>query len=257
MTISSFSQVLGDVGRATQEALTWATYGPKLILNDIDATADLLRLTQSVYKVTDLAVKILPLKLISDGISTVVEFFNAKNMIGSIYNLASGHDAWENPLSPHVPNVFKVASKAAFLVGDVGSFVSWLSTLKLLGSWVKDTKVQIPGWGKPFSALGGICDASCITGSLLSLADTMRMIAKEAIAGVYVKNGRLMPGTLINRGLDVVSDISSIASSVLGNIPGLSIVFSLVASAVGSTVSLGKFFIWQYEHSHKKESVAV
>lgn len=246
MAIQSCSDLFGTVGNTVQAATVWLTDGPKRVFGDIDATGDLLRFTQSVQKVVETFARIIPLKQISDGISAVVDFINARDLFGCIHYLVSGQAAKEDSFGPHIPNFLNVAKSLTILVQDAASFVRWLVSLKMLDEWVTTCTAKIVSWGRPFVVIDGICDVASITGSLFSIADSARLIAKEAMEGVYESKGQFISSALIGRCLDIAKDICWIASSVLNNIPGVSAVYSNVASAVGSFISLGAFFKKQY-----------
>lgn len=230
------------VPRMAQNICSWLTDGPRHIFADVDATGDLLKLIHRVHSIVDPIVQILPLKRIAEAVTAITDFVNARNLISGLYDLVSGAAAWEKPFSANVPNLLKVASKAMFLIGDIGSLAEWLSSIQVLGEWVKKSTAQIVTWGKPFQVLAGIGDFSCITGSLFNLADTIRLMVRESMTDGYIKNGRLKVSALVDRVIDVASDISAIAASVLSNIPGVPAVMSMISLAVGSTIALGKFF---------------
>ena len=246
MVTSSCSTPFDCVAETVQAAVVWLTDGPKRIFNDIDATGDLLRLTKNVQKVASVFAKVFPLDLIASGLSSVVSFLDARHIFCSVHDLVSGDAARENPLGPHTPNILNVAKTVCTLVQDVTSSLGWLVSIKLLGEWVTKSTAKFALWGKPIVILDGVCDVASSAGSLFSIADSLRLIAKESMEGVYWRNGRCSPSRLIDRCLDVAMDVCSIASSVLNNIPGISIVYMCVSSAVGSMISLGKFFKKQY-----------
>jgi hypothetical protein len=231
-----------EITRMAQNVGSWLAEGPKRLLSDVDATSDFLKLVRRVNDIFRPIFQMLTLQSIANGMAAFTDFVDARSFIGTISDLISGKAAWEKPLSAHFPNVFKVASKLAFLVGDLGVMASWLSSVHVLGAWVKSSTAQIVSWGKEFNILDGIGDVSCITGSLLSLADTMRIVLQEVLTGGYFENGCLKLSLLTDRFIDIASDISNIAASILVNIPGVPSVMSLVALAVGSTLSLGRFF---------------
>lgn len=84
MGIQSCSDILGNATQAVQSTAVWLTDGPKRVFSDVDATGDLLRMTQSVHKVVETFARIIPLKLIADGISSVIDFINARDLFGCI-----------------------------------------------------------------------------------------------------------------------------------------------------------------------------
>ena len=100
--------------------------------------------------------------------------------------------------------------------------------------------------GKTFIVLDGVSDVSFIAGGLFGIADSLRLIAMEAMDGSYWVNGRWSPSRCIDRCLDVAMDVCSVAASVLNNIPGVSVLFVFGSSAIGSLVSLGKFYKKEY-----------
>ena len=221
----------------------WLTDGPRRIFNDIDATGDVLRFTRNVQKITGLFKQIIPLNLLSNGISGIVDFINARDLFGRVFSLVSGEAARENPLGPHLPNILNVAKTFCTMIQDTTSSLSWLVSIKMLGEWVTKSTAKIVSWGKPFVVIDGVCDVSCIAGGLLSIADSLRLIAKDAMEGHW------SPSRCINRCFDVAVDVCSVASAVLNNIPGVSALFVYASSAVGATLSLGKFFKKQYFES--------
>jgi hypothetical protein len=246
MAIQVCSDLFGNVVDTVQATTVWLTDGPKRVFGDIDATGDLLRMTQSAQKVVETFARIMPLKLIADGISSVVDFFNAKDLIGCVHYLVSGAAAKENAFGPNVPNFLNVAKNLSILVQDVTSFVRWLVSLKLLDEWVTTCTAKIVSWGQSFIVIDGVGDVASITGSLFSIADSLRLIAAEAMEGIYWLDGQLVPSKLIDRCIDLAKDVCWIASTVLNNIPGISALYTNVASTAGSFLSLGKFFKKQY-----------
>lgn len=233
---------IGKCFEVVQHAASWLIDGPRQIFQDVDATADLLRLAQRVQAIFAPIIRILPLQRIAEGVRAITDFVNARNFVGGIYDIVTGNAAWEKPFSEHVPNLLKVASKLVFLIGDFGSLAEWLSSIRVLGAWVKDSTARLVTWGKEFNILGGIGDVTCAVGSLLSLGETIRLIVQEAITERYFKEGIFKTGLLTDHLLDIAYDVSGIAASILSNIPGVPAVLSLVSLAVGSTASLGRFF---------------
>ncbi len=234
------------LAKMAQNVGTWLTDGPRQLFADVDATTDLLKLAQRIHAIFEPIIQIIPLKQFAHAATAITEFVDARNFIGSFHDLISGTAAWDTPFSAHFPDLLKVASKLVFLIGDLGALASWLSSIHVLGEWVKTSTAQIVTWGKKFNILDGIGDVSCITGALLSIADTIRLIVKETVLEDYFKNGRLNMSKLADRLIDIAYDVSSIAASVLSNIPGVPAVMSLVSLAVGSTLSLARFFKRQY-----------
>lgn len=246
MVINSCSELFQNVADTVQAAAVWLTNGPKLVFNDVGATGDLLRLTKNAQKVAETFARIIPLDLIAEGISGVIEFINARDLVGCVHDLVSGNAAKENPISSHTPNFLNVARTLCTLVQDITSFIGWLVSVKILDEWVSKCTATIVSWGKAFVVLDGICDVASIAGSLFGMIDSVRLIAKEAMEGVYWLNGTFVPSKLIDRCLDIAMDICWIASSVLNNIPGIPTVLMYVSSGVGSMISLGKFFKEKY-----------
>jgi hypothetical protein len=233
---------LWGLGRMAQRVGFWLVDGPKQLLSDVDATTDLLKLTQRIHRIIEPIIQFMSLKLVAEAATNIVEFFNARNFAGTISDLVSGKAAWEKPFSEHFPNLLKVASKLSFLIADIGLLAGWLSSVHVLGEWVKTSTAQLVTWGKKFNVLQGICDVSCITGSLLSLGDTIRIIVQEVLEEGVRRDGRLNPSRVLDHCIDIASDITSIAATVLLNIPGVPIVMATVSLAIGSTLALGRFF---------------
>jgi hypothetical protein len=228
--------------KTAQNIGSWIVEGPKHLFSDVDATADLLMLVQRVHSIFEPFIQIMPLKRIAEAVTSITDFVSARSFIGGIHDIISGKAAWEKPFSVHFPDVLKVASKLVFLVGNCMDLASWLSSFHVLGEWVKSSTAQIVTWGKEFNILQGIGDVTCITGALLNIADTIRLILQEALTDGYFKNGSLKLSVLTDHLIDIAYDISSIAASVLSNIPGVPVVMTTVSLAVGSTLSLGRFF---------------
>jgi hypothetical protein len=257
MVINSCSELFQNVAETVQATAVWLTHGLKLVFSDVDATGDLLRLTKSAQKVAQTFARIIPLELIAEGISSVVEFINARDIIGCVHDLVSGDAAKKNPISPQIPNFLNVARKLCTLVQDVTASIGWLVSVKILDEWVTKCTARIVSWGKAFVVLDGVCDVASIAGSLIGIVDSARLIAKEAMEGMYWRDGKFVPSKLIDRGLDVAMDVCWIASSVLNNIPGISTVYMYVSSSVGSLISLGKFFKEKYLDSVPVAATAV
>lgn len=228
-------RVVHDVG-------LWLIDGPRHIFDDIDATSDLLSLVQRVEAIFEPVLQIAPVKCLAEAVTAITDFVAARDIVGSLHDLLSGVAAWESPFSQSFPNLLQVASRVAFLVGDIGAVVGWLSSIHVLGEWTKTATAQIVTWGKPFPILDGVGDVSCITGSLLNIADTVRLIVKEFVVERSWSGGRLTMGRLLDHGIDIAYDISGIAASVFANIPGVPAMLATISLAVGSTLSLGKFF---------------
>lgn len=235
-----------EVTTIAQHIGSWLVDGPKRLFADVDATADLLKLVSRIQKIFEPIIQMLPLKRISEACVAITDFVNARNFIGGLHDLISGKAAWENPFSLRCPDLLKVASKLSFLVGDLASLAHWLSSIHLLGEWVNSATAQIVTWGKEFNLIGGIGDFSCITGALLSISDTVRMIVKEFLTDGYFKEGRMKWSLLTDHLIDVAYDISGIASTVLSNIPGVPAVLGMISMAVGSSLSLSRFFKKEY-----------
>lgn len=212
--------------QAAQRAGNWLLDGPKNVLSNVDPLSDVLKLVQRVNEILGG-----PLKQIAEAFSRVTECLNARNFIGRISDIISGR-----------LDVLKELSKIAYLFGDVASTAKWLSSINVLGSWVKDSTAQIATWGKEFNLLKGIGDVSCVTGALLSIADTVRQILKEVATGGYIQEGRLKLGLLLDHVLAVAYDTTKVAAAVLSNIPGVHVLFTTVSLAIGSSLSLAKFF---------------
>lgn len=252
--------VVGNVANGAWEASVvaqnvgnWLLDGPKNVFANVDPLSDLLKLIQRINDIFKPIVEIFPLKQIAEGVSHVTDFIGARKFIDRISDLVSGRAAWDKPFSDHFPNLLKVASKCVYLIGDFASTAKWLSTVNILGSWVKDSTAQIVTWGKEFNLLKGIGDVSCITGSLLNMADTVRQIVTEAARGGYFEQNKLRLSLLVDHVLDVAFDTAKIAAAVLSNIPGVHFVFTAISLAIGSTISLTKYFKKTYwvEPSHR------
>jgi hypothetical protein len=240
--IGCAAEALKTGAKVGQHVSEWLFDGPKNVFGNIDPLSDLLKLIQRINEIAKPYIELLPLQHIANAVSKITDFVNARNWIGRISDIASGRAAWDHPFGVNFPDILKVASKCAYLIGDFAATAKWLSSIEILGAWVKDSTAQLVTWGKEFNILKGIGDVSCVTGALLNIADTVRLIVKETLDGGYLRNGRLQFGLLLDHVLDVAYDDTKVAASVLSNIPGVPIVFTLVSLAVGSTLSLGKFF---------------
>ena len=230
-----------EATRVAQNVSAWLTHGPTMIFNDVDATHDLLMLTQRVQRISEKIFPFLPLKHISEAVSSVTEFTNVRNIFSGIHDLVSGKSAWEKPFSETCPNFLRIASKCVFIVGDLASLAGWLSSIHLLEAWVKYSTARVVTWGNEFNVLHGIGDTVCVVGSLLSIADTVRLAVDEMKTDGYVKNGHIKSGLVADHLIDVASDISSVAGAILSNIPGVPSLAAVVPFAIGSTLSLGRF----------------
>jgi hypothetical protein len=230
-----------------QKVGEWLVEGPKRLFADVDATTDFLKLVQRINSIFAAFVEILPLKRIADGVTSVIDLVDARNIVGCISDLISGKAAWKNPFSDTFPDLLKVASKLVFLIGDTVSLSSWLSSVHVLGEWVKSSTAQIVTWGKEFNVARGIGDACCVIGSMLNIADTIRLSIRELTTDGYIKDGVLKWRLLRDHLIDVAYDITCIAASVLSNIPGVPAVMATASLAIGSTLSLGRFFIAEFQ----------
>lgn len=234
--------------RGLQTVSNWITDGPAKIFANVDPLNDTLHLTQRVYEIAKKVLK-WPVQFfapISKAISQITDFVGARNFIGRISDIVSGKAAWEKPIAEGVPNFLKVMSKIAYLFTDFTSTVKWLVNIHVLGKWVTETTSQLTSWGKEFQLLKGIGDVSRITGALLNIVDTVRLIAKEIMSRGYFIQGRFNGSLVIDHLLDLACDVTKVAASVLSNIPGVKEVYSLVSLAVGSAASLAKFFKKSY-----------
>ena len=235
-------EALGEALRVAQHAANWAVDGPKNVFAKVDPLSDLLKLVQRISEITKQFVEILPLQHVARAFSKITDFINARNFIGRISDIVSGAAAWRNPFAEGIPDFLKVGSKLAYLFGDFAATAKWLSSIEVLGSWVKDSTAQLVSWGKEFNILKGIGDVSCITGALLNIADSVRLIVRELEANRFFRGGRFNVGLVVDHFFDVAYDVTKIAGAILSNIPGVHVMFTLVSLTVGSTLSLGKFF---------------
>jgi hypothetical protein len=233
------------VGMA-QTAIVNLLDGPMRLFSDFSATAEMLRLIQNVQKITQIFVKNVPLERIADGVSGIVGFIDARDIIPCTHDLVSGAAAQKDPLGPNMPNILNVARTVCTLVQDAMSVTRWLVSIKVLGEWITKSTARIALWGRSFVVFDGICDTAAIVGAIFGIADSARLIASESQQGGYWSKGKYTPSRLVGRCLDIANNICTIASSVLSNIPGVPLVYACVSSAIGSIVSLGKFFKEQY-----------
>lgn len=234
--------VIRECGEAVQSSALWLIDGPKHVFADVDATGDLLQLAQRVHELFEPFLQFYPIKRFIEGVSAITEFINARKFMSGLNDLISGKAAWEKPFAEGIPNFFKVAAKMIFMVGDLGLLAGWLSSIQVLGAWVKDSTAQIVSWGKEFNVLNGLGDVTCIAGSLLSICDTIRLMLHEVFSTGYMQRGTLKLSLLADHLLDLAGDIASLASSILANIPCVAGMWVVISSAVGSIVSLSHFF---------------
>jgi hypothetical protein len=234
------------VAYGIQNMFSWLLDGPRQLLNDSDATTDLLKLVQRVNGVFDQIIELVPLKLFVEGVTAITEFANVRSIVSGLHDLFTGKAAWETPFCSNFPDLLKVASKMAFVVGDMASVATWLSSLHILGDWVRSSTAQIASWGKKFNVMQGIGDASCITGCLLNIADTVRLILKENLTEGHFKTEKMRWRALADHVVEIASDVSGIAAAILSNIPGVPAVLAIISLAIGSTFSLGRFFMKIY-----------
>ncbi len=231
-----------EAGRIAQAGGNWLVDGPKNVLANVDPLSDFMKLVQRINDIFKPFVEIMPLRHISEAFSHITDFVSARGFIGRISDLVSGKAGWEKPFSENFPDLLKIASKCAYLIGDFASTAKWLAMINILGAWVKDSTAQIVTWGNEFNILKGIGDVSCITGALLSIADTVRLIVSEIRRDGYFTDKKLKISLFLDHVLDVASDTVKIAAAVLFNVPGVHILFVTASLAIGSTLSLMKFF---------------
>jgi hypothetical protein len=244
-----FMAVVGNVANCAWEATrvaqhvgNWLVDGPKNVFSNIDPLTDLLKLVQRINDIFKPIADFPPLKQIADSFSHITDFVNARNFIGRISDIVTGKAGWDKPFSKNFPDLLKIASKCAYLIGDFAATAKWLSSIHILGAWVKDSTAQMRTWGKEFNILKGIGDVACVTGSLLNFADTVRLIVQESMRDGYFKSGQLKLSLLADHVVEIACDTAKIAAAVLSNIPGVNIIFTMISLAVASTLSLGKFF---------------
>ena len=227
---------------AVFQAANWLVDGPKRIFNDVGATSDVLKLVQKVNELFLPFVEITPLQPISAAVRHVTDFIGARGFIGRIAEIVSGDAAWTNPFDGNTPNFLRLSSKIVFLVGDISTTLKWLSSIDVLDKWFAEGTARIATWGNEFKVLKGVGDVSCVAGSLLSIADTARLVMKEMQHDRYVRNGHIDSSLIADHVLDVASDITKISAAVLSNIPGVHVVFVTSALAIGAGISIGKFY---------------
>lgn len=229
--VGSAAEGLCAGARVAQSVSNWFVDGPKNVFGNIDPLSDLLKLIQRINEIVKPWIEMLPLQRISKAVSHITDFVNARNFIPRLSDIVSGR------LAP-----LKELSKLAYLVGDFASTAKWLSSIEVLGSWVKDATAQFVSWGKEFNILKGIGDVSCLTGALLNISETVRLVIKEFTAEKYFAHGRLKLSLLVDHVVDLAYDVTKVAASVLSNIPGVHMVVTTISLAIGATLSLGKFF---------------
>ncbi len=240
--VGNAANVAWETSRTAQTVGNWLLDGPKNVLANVDPLSDFLKLINRVNDIFKPFVEIFPLKQIAEHVSQITEFISARTFISRLSDIVSGKAGWEKPFSEHFPNLLRIASKCMYLIGDFASTARWLSTINVLDSWVKDSTAQFVTWGKPFNLLKGIGDVSCVTAALLNMADTVRQIVQEAARGGYFEKNRLKLSLLVDHVLEVASDTAKIAAAVLSNIPGVHVIFTAISLAIGSTLSLAKYF---------------
>ena len=230
-----------------REALIWLSDGPKRVFNDVNAMSDALKLTQKVSEIAKAVFSFSPIEQAAKALGNVTEFVSARGIIGKIADLVSFKGAWDAPMDGK-PNFLWIANKVTGLVGDVSSTVKWLASVNVFGEALS---AQIRGatlhiGSQTFSVLKGAGDVSCITSSLVDMADIARQAITNLRYGRYVRNGSLMVKTVGCHALGFVGDIVKVAGCVLSNIPGVNLVWGAIAGSVGSLLSLGKFYVQQY-----------
>jgi hypothetical protein len=243
---SSNTSLIWGTAKAVQNAVAWVTDAPSQILQDVDATNDLLKLAQAIQDITDKFFRIVPLKTFSEGVAAIVEFVHARSIFRRIHVLASGKLAWKDPLSAQVPNLLKISSEISFLVMDVCSLIRWCSSIGLIDRGIKEAAVRITLLADEVNLLGGLGDAACVTGSLLSVADTVRGVVREIMTDKYVRKGHVKVGIVVDHILDVANDVSSIAAIILANVPGIPPLAVLVPVVCESSLSLSRFIKKRY-----------
>ena len=231
------SVALRNVGGFIQNAALW----PELIFNNPCATSDLLQLVQKFQKVTNVFRRIIPLDLISRGVSPIANFISAIDLPRSFRALFSGKAANDNPLLGGT-NVLNVVKTICTIVQEIACSLWWLVSVKILDEWVEQKTVGFGLSNRRFVVLDGICDLATIVGSTCSIVDSIRLMVQEGNTGPYrLIAGHKVSNKLIGRCLDVATDVCMIASAVLSNIPSISVAYAGVAAGVGLIISLGNF----------------
>ena len=180
------------------------------------------------------------------ALGSITDFISARGIIGRVADLISFKGASTAPLF-NGPNYLWIANKVASLAGDIGSSVKWLASVNVFGEalsrQITNATVHVVSWGNPFNALKGVGDFSCITSSLFDLIDVARQSLDVFRAGGYVRNGVFMAKTAGSHALGLACDVAKVAGSVPSNIPGVGLIYPVVAASVGALTSLGKFFV--------------
>jgi hypothetical protein len=214
----------------------WLVDGPRNVVANVDALSDSLKLAQRINEIFKPFIDLFPLRQMCKAFSAITDFVSARKCIDRIGDILSGSRAL-------IPNLLKIASKCAYLVGDIASTARWLSSIHILGAWVKNSTAQLVTWGKEFNVLKGIGDVSCITGALLDIADTIRQMVYEAAHMELFTSARHRMSVFAGRVLDLAYDITKVAAAVFYNIPGVPILLTTVSLALGNILSLTKFFV--------------
>ena len=123
-----------EAARAVQCASNWVIDGPKNVFANVDPLSDLMKLIQRINDIFKPYLELIPLQQISECFSHITDFVNARNFIGRISDIVSGKSGlWDKPFTDDFPDLLKLASKCAYLIGDFAQTAKWLSSINVLG----------------------------------------------------------------------------------------------------------------------------
>jgi hypothetical protein len=220
----------------------WLTDGPKRVFSNVNPMSDALRLTQRVSEIAKAIFSYSPIEYVAKALGNITDFIGARSIIGRVADLVSPQGAWSNP--------FWIGNKFSSLIGDISSTVKWMASINVFGeslsSAIRNATGQFVSWGNPFNLLKGVGDFSCITSSLFDIADIARKAFDEFHNGGYLQDGAFKAKTAGSHFCGMVWFVAKVSGCILSNIPGVHVVCSAVAGAVGALSSLGKFYVEQY-----------
>ena len=227
----------------------WLTDGPKRVFSNVNPMSDALKLTQRVSDIAKAIFSYSPIEYVAKALGHVTDFIGARSIIGRVADLVTCKDAWTKPLFDG-PNFLWIGNKFASLIGDISSTVKWMASINVFGESlsgaIRNATGQFVSWGNPFNLLKGVGDFSCITSSLFDIVDIARQAIGELRSDGYLRNGAFMAKTAGNHFFGMVWNVAKVSGCILSNIPGVHMVCSAVAGAIGALSSLGKFYVDQY-----------
>ena len=213
------------------------------VFNDTGAMSNFLKLVQ---RISDLVAAVWASSPIADAakaLKFVTDFISARNIVGRTADLfaTGGH------------SVCWIAGKIASYIGDVASTTGWLASVNIFGPEIGKKILETSFWmirGKSVTLLKGVGDFSCVTSSVLDIADIANDTFHEIRTG---RNFRSQDGYEIRKmGCHVFSVLGDIAriTSVFLNVCGAALVYSACVGIAAETMALVKFYVKNYWDEH-------